>query len=69
MKLRSRENMNLNDLELLRMRSLMEKCLTEIDSYRNLNMNTLDVLQLEVIILFLSMLGVRDATLLLAFLR
>lgn len=69
MKLHLQENMSLNDLELLLTHSLMERYLTEIDSYRNLNMNILDALQQEVIILFLSMLDVKDATLLLAFLR
>jgi hypothetical protein len=41
MKLHLTENMKVNGQELLKMLSLMEKFLIEIEYYRNLNMNIL----------------------------
>ena len=53
MKLHLKENMKVNGRELLKMLSLMENILIEIEDYYNLNMNILEDLRLALIIFYL----------------
>jgi hypothetical protein len=55
--------MKVNELELLKMHFLMGKRLIEIEFFKNQNMNILVDQVLQVIMSFLSTLGVKDVTL------
>ena len=52
MKLHLNVNMNQSEVELLKMRSLMEKHLIEIEHYKNQNMSILDVQVYKAIIYY-----------------
>ena len=69
MKLHLKENMKVNDQELLKTHSLMENILIGIENYRSLNMNTLVEVQQMLTIFYQSTWVVKVATQLYVYLR